>query len=102
VSQPIPGGHRPGSAYPAAPGIVGMRAAARERLDSRSTRLHGNLSTPAVNSPSMAARSRSAAARPSSRRFMSTVVKFLHSKAAMIEDGPWIFPELNAAGWKYN
>ena len=20
----------------------------------------------------------------------------------MIEDGPWIFPELNAAGWKYN
>jgi len=28
--------------------------------------------------------------------------QFLHSKAAMIEDGPWIFPELNAAGWKYN
>jgi multiple sugar transport system substrate-binding protein len=28
--------------------------------------------------------------------------QFLHSRAAMIEDGPWIFPELNAAGWKYN
>jgi multiple sugar transport system substrate-binding protein len=28
--------------------------------------------------------------------------QFLHSKTAMIEDGPWIFPELNAAGWKYN
>jgi multiple sugar transport system substrate-binding protein len=28
--------------------------------------------------------------------------QFLHGKAAMIEDGPWIFPELNAAGWKYN
>ncbi len=28
--------------------------------------------------------------------------QFLHSKAAMIIDGPWIFPELNAAGWKYN
>ncbi|MBO0803740.1 MAG: extracellular solute-binding protein [Nocardiopsaceae bacterium] len=27
--------------------------------------------------------------------------QFLHKKAAMIEDGPWIFPELNAAGWKY-
>jgi multiple sugar transport system substrate-binding protein len=27
---------------------------------------------------------------------------FLHSKAAIIEDGPWIFPELNSAGWKYN
>jgi multiple sugar transport system substrate-binding protein len=28
--------------------------------------------------------------------------QFLHGKAAIIEDGPWIFPELNAAGWKYN
>jgi multiple sugar transport system substrate-binding protein len=28
--------------------------------------------------------------------------QFLHSKAAMIIDGPWIFPELNAQGWKYN
>jgi multiple sugar transport system substrate-binding protein len=28
--------------------------------------------------------------------------QFLHKKAAMIIDGPWIFPELNAAGWKYN
>jgi multiple sugar transport system substrate-binding protein len=28
--------------------------------------------------------------------------QFLHAKAAMIIDGPWIFPELNAAGWKYN
>ena len=28
--------------------------------------------------------------------------QFLHQKAAMIVDGPWIFPELNAAGWKYN
>jgi multiple sugar transport system substrate-binding protein len=28
--------------------------------------------------------------------------QFLHRQAAMIEDGPWIFPELNAAGWKYN
>ena len=28
--------------------------------------------------------------------------QFLHQSAAMIEDGPWIFPELNAAGWKYN
>jgi multiple sugar transport system substrate-binding protein len=27
--------------------------------------------------------------------------QFLHAKAAMIIDGPWIFPELNAAGWKY-
>jgi multiple sugar transport system substrate-binding protein len=27
--------------------------------------------------------------------------QFLHGTAAMIEDGPWIFPELNAAGWKY-
>ena len=28
--------------------------------------------------------------------------QFLHKSAAMIEDGPWIFPELNSAGWKYN
>ena len=28
--------------------------------------------------------------------------QFLHKTAAMIEDGPWILPELNAAGWKYN
>jgi multiple sugar transport system substrate-binding protein len=28
--------------------------------------------------------------------------QFLNDKAAMIEDGPWIFPELNAAGLKYN
>jgi multiple sugar transport system substrate-binding protein len=28
--------------------------------------------------------------------------QFLHAKAAMIEDGPWILPQLNAAGWKYN
>jgi multiple sugar transport system substrate-binding protein len=28
--------------------------------------------------------------------------QFLHQKAAMIIDGPWIFPELNAAGWTYN
>jgi multiple sugar transport system substrate-binding protein len=28
--------------------------------------------------------------------------QFLHQKAAMIIDGPWIFPELNTAGWKYN
>lgn len=28
--------------------------------------------------------------------------QFLHAKAAMIIDGPWIFPELNAAGWNYN
>ena len=28
--------------------------------------------------------------------------QFLHRKAAMIIDGPWIFPELNGAGWTYN
>jgi multiple sugar transport system substrate-binding protein len=28
--------------------------------------------------------------------------QFLHKTAAMIEDGPWILPELNSAGWKYN
>jgi multiple sugar transport system substrate-binding protein len=28
--------------------------------------------------------------------------QFLHKKAAMIIDGPWIFPELNQAGWHYN
>jgi multiple sugar transport system substrate-binding protein len=28
--------------------------------------------------------------------------QFLHAKAAMLEDGPWILPVLNAAGWKYN
>ncbi|HEY1699139.1 MAG TPA: extracellular solute-binding protein [Trebonia sp.] len=28
--------------------------------------------------------------------------QFLSDKAAMIEDGPWIFPELNKAGLKYN
>jgi multiple sugar transport system substrate-binding protein len=28
--------------------------------------------------------------------------QFLYNKAAMLEDGPWILPELNAAGWKYN
>ncbi len=28
--------------------------------------------------------------------------QFLNAKAAMIIDGPWIFPELNAAGWKYD
>jgi multiple sugar transport system substrate-binding protein len=28
--------------------------------------------------------------------------QFLHQKAAMIVDGPWIFPELNAAGFTYN
>jgi multiple sugar transport system substrate-binding protein len=28
--------------------------------------------------------------------------QFLHQKTAMIVDGPWIFPELNSAGWKYN
>jgi len=28
--------------------------------------------------------------------------QFLHKTAAMIIDGPWIFPELNGAGWKYN
>ena len=28
--------------------------------------------------------------------------QFLHGKAAMMINGPWIFPELNAAGWKYN
>jgi multiple sugar transport system substrate-binding protein len=28
--------------------------------------------------------------------------QFVQKKAAMIEDGPWIFPELNAAGMKYN
>jgi multiple sugar transport system substrate-binding protein len=28
--------------------------------------------------------------------------QLLHKKAAMIVDGPWIFPDLNAAGWKYN
>jgi multiple sugar transport system substrate-binding protein len=27
--------------------------------------------------------------------------QFVHQTAAMIENGPWIFPELNAAGWKY-
>ncbi len=27
--------------------------------------------------------------------------QFLHKRAAMIEDGPWIFPDLKAAGWKY-
>jgi multiple sugar transport system substrate-binding protein len=30
------------------------------------------------------------------------VQQFLNKTAAMIEDGPWIFPNLNAAGWKYN
>ena len=28
--------------------------------------------------------------------------QLLNKTAAMIEDGPWIFPTLNAAGWKYN
>jgi multiple sugar transport system substrate-binding protein len=28
--------------------------------------------------------------------------QFLHAKAAMLEDGPWILPQLNAAGWRYN
>jgi multiple sugar transport system substrate-binding protein len=28
--------------------------------------------------------------------------QFLHKRAAIIEDGPWIFPELNQAGWHYN
>jgi multiple sugar transport system substrate-binding protein len=28
--------------------------------------------------------------------------QFLHTKAAMLEDGPWILPQLNAGGWKYN
>jgi multiple sugar transport system substrate-binding protein len=28
--------------------------------------------------------------------------QFIHKTAAMIEDGPWIFPELNAAGMTYN
>jgi multiple sugar transport system substrate-binding protein len=28
--------------------------------------------------------------------------QLLKKKAAMIIDGPWIFPDLNAAGWKYN
>jgi multiple sugar transport system substrate-binding protein len=28
--------------------------------------------------------------------------QFMQQKAAMIIDGPWIFPELNALGWKYN
>jgi multiple sugar transport system substrate-binding protein len=28
--------------------------------------------------------------------------QFMHQRAAMIVDGPWIFPELNALGWKYN
>jgi len=30
------------------------------------------------------------------------VQQFVNKTAAMIEDGPWIFPNLNAAGWKYN
>jgi multiple sugar transport system substrate-binding protein len=30
------------------------------------------------------------------------VQQFLNKTAAMIEDGPWIFPNLNAAGWNYN
>jgi multiple sugar transport system substrate-binding protein len=28
--------------------------------------------------------------------------QFMNGHAAMIVDGPWIFPELNAKGWKYN
>lgn len=28
--------------------------------------------------------------------------QFMHERAAMIIDGPWIFPELNQLGWKYN
>ncbi len=28
--------------------------------------------------------------------------QFMHQRAAMIVDGPWIFPELNQLGWKYN
>ena len=28
--------------------------------------------------------------------------QFLNKSAAMIENGPWIFPLLNAKGWKYN
>ncbi len=28
--------------------------------------------------------------------------QFTNKTAAMIENGPWIFPLLNAAGWKYN
>jgi multiple sugar transport system substrate-binding protein len=28
--------------------------------------------------------------------------QFLQTRAAMLEDGPWILPQLNAAGWKYN
>ena len=30
------------------------------------------------------------------------VQQFVNKTAAMIEDGPWIFPNLNAAGWNYN
>jgi multiple sugar transport system substrate-binding protein len=30
------------------------------------------------------------------------VTQFTNKTAAMIEDGPWIFPLLNTAGWKYN
>jgi multiple sugar transport system substrate-binding protein len=28
--------------------------------------------------------------------------QFMTKRAAMIIDGPWIFPELNSLGWKYN
>ncbi len=28
--------------------------------------------------------------------------QLINKTAAIIEDGPWIFPELNSAGWKYN
>jgi multiple sugar transport system substrate-binding protein len=28
--------------------------------------------------------------------------QFMNKRAAMIIDGPWIFPELNKLGWKYN
>jgi multiple sugar transport system substrate-binding protein len=28
--------------------------------------------------------------------------QLVNKTAAMIEDGPWIFPTLNSAGWKYN
>src|SRR5580693_6392388 len=52
-----------------------MGAWVRGRLDSRSTRLHGRRSTPALNWPSMAARSRSAAMRPRSRRAMRAAAR---------------------------
>src|SRR6516225_868637 len=55
----------------------------RGRLDSLSTRLHGSRLRPELGRPSIALSSSSPAVRPSSRRFMSTVVSGGPLAAAM-------------------